>query len=146
MFKRKQKAAGPQPIATLIGVGTVITGDVVFKGGLHIDGRVSGNVMAEASAAASLSLSDSGVIEGAVEVPNLVLNGTVHGDITTHERVELGATAKVFGNLSYGLIEMAIGAQINGKLIPLRPQAGDQAKAASAAGEPSATAANGELG
>jgi cytoskeletal protein CcmA (bactofilin family) len=41
----------------------------------------------------------------------------VIGDILAHERIDLGATAKVTGNVYYGLIEMAIGAEINGKLI-----------------------------
>jgi cytoskeletal protein CcmA (bactofilin family) len=50
-------------------------------------------------------------------VPNVVLNGTVKGDILAHDRVELGATAKVTGNVYYGLIEMEMGAEINGKLI-----------------------------
>ena len=39
------------------------------------------------------------------------------GDILAHDRVELGATARVTGNVYYGLIEMEMGAEINGKLI-----------------------------
>ena len=66
---------------------------------------------------ATLSVSDSGVVEGSVAVPNVVLNGTVKGDILAHDRVELGATARVTGNVYYGLIEMEMGAEINGKLI-----------------------------
>jgi cytoskeletal protein CcmA (bactofilin family) len=62
-------------------------------------------------------VSDGGVGEGAVAVPNVVLNGTVKGDILAHDRVELGATARVSGNVYYGLIEMEMGAEINGKLI-----------------------------
>lgn len=119
MFNRKKKTPSPLHIDTLIGVGTVITGDVQFKGGLHVDGQIRGNVTIEAQAVASLSVSDSGLIEGSVQVPNVVLNGAVQGDITASERVELGATAKVSGNVYYGLIEMTMGAQINGKLIPL---------------------------
>ena len=66
---------------------------------------------------ATLSVSDSGVVEGSVAVPNVVLNGTVKGDILAHDRVELGATARVTGNVYYALIEMEMGAEINGKLI-----------------------------
>ena len=50
-------------------------------------------------------------------MPNVVLNGTVKGDILAHDRVELGATARVTGNVYYALIEMEMGAEINGKLI-----------------------------
>jgi cytoskeletal protein CcmA (bactofilin family) len=62
-------------------------------------------------------------VEGSVAVPNVVLNGTVKGDILAHDRVELGATARVTGNVYYGLIEMGMGAEINGKLIHEAPKA-----------------------
>jgi len=127
MFNRnKQKQ---QRIDTLIGAGTRIIGDVHFSGGFHVDGHVKGNVDAPPDSGATLSVSDGGVVEGAVAVPNVVLNGTVKGDILAHERVELGATARVSGNVYYGLIEMEMGAEINGKLIH-EPRKGAKAKPA----------------
>jgi cytoskeletal protein CcmA (bactofilin family) len=114
MFKSKSK---PQRIDTLIGAGTRIIGDVHFSGGFHVDGHVKGNVDALPDSGAALSVSDSGTVEGSVAVPNVILNGTVKGDILAHDRVELGATARVTGNVYYGLIEMEMGAEINGKLI-----------------------------
>lgn len=114
MFKSKPK---PQRIDTLIGAGTRIIGDIHFSGGFHVDGHVKGNVDSLPESGSTLSVSDTGVIEGAVAVPNVVLNGTVKGDILAHDRVELGATARVTGNVYYGLIEMEMGAEINGKLI-----------------------------
>jgi len=50
-------------------------------------------------------------------VGKVLLNGTVKGDVICHGRLELGATARVVGNVFYHLIEMAIGAEINGKLV-----------------------------
>lgn len=114
MFKSRSKS---QRIDTLIGASTRIIGDVHFSGGFHVDGHVKGNVDAPPDSGATLSVSDAGVVEGAVAVPNVILNGTVKGDILAHERVELGATARVTGNVYYGLIEMEMGAEINGKLI-----------------------------
>jgi cytoskeletal protein CcmA (bactofilin family) len=114
MFKSKSK---PQRIDTLIGAGTRIIGDVHFSGGFHLDGHIKGNVDAPSDSGAALSVSDAGVVEGSVAVPNVILNGTVKGDILAHDRVELGATARVTGNVYYGLIEMEMGAEINGKLI-----------------------------
>jgi cytoskeletal protein CcmA (bactofilin family) len=114
MFKSRSRS---QRIDTLIGASTRIIGDVHFSGGFHVDGHVKGNVDAPPDSGATLSVSDAGVVEGAVAVPNVILNGTVKGDILAHERVELGATARVTGNVYYGLIEMEMGAEINGKLI-----------------------------
>ena len=93
-------------------------GDVEFAGGLHIDGRITGSVRAIAGAGASLSVSEHGVIEGSVEAPQVVLNGRVNGDIFGRDRVVLGGKARVRGNVHYGVIEMALGAEISGKLVP----------------------------
>ena len=115
MFNRSKPKT--HRIDTLIGAGTRIIGDVQFAGGFHVDGHIKGNVDAPPESGATLSVSDSGVVEGSVAAPNVVLNGVVKGDILAHERVELGATAKVTGNVYYALIEMEMGAEINGKLI-----------------------------
>jgi cytoskeletal protein CcmA (bactofilin family) len=103
-------------IDTLVGKEVRLTGDVDFSGGLHLDGHVAGNVRAPEASGSTLSVGEHGSIEGAVEVPNIVLNGKVKGDIHAHGRLVLGAQAKVQGNVLYGLIEMSLGAEIKGKL------------------------------
>lgn len=133
MFNRRHKQPKSLRIDTLIGAGTRVVGDVHFKGGLHVDGAIQGNVQSSSETISTLSVSDSGVIEGSVQVANVVLNGAVTGDIYASERVELGATAKVAGNVYYGLIEMAMGAQINGKLIHQLSEGSDTASAISRA-------------
>ena len=117
MFKRKPKHPSTLHIDTLVGTGTRIKGDVEFKGGLHVDGVIHGNVLAQPGEECWLSVSNSGVVEGEVRVPNVLLNGRVLGDVFAVQRVELGTTAQVEGNVHYTLIEMALGAQVNGKLV-----------------------------
>jgi cytoskeletal protein CcmA (bactofilin family) len=117
MFKKRDKE-GIGPIDTLIGKNASVQGHIEFFGGLHIDGRVVGNVTAASGADASLSVSEDGVIEGSVEARNVVLNGRVNGDVMATERVLLGAKARVRGDVHYGVIEMAHGAEISGKLVP----------------------------
>ena len=119
MFTRDPRQAR---IDTLIGKAARVQGDIEFKGGLHLDGRIVGGVRSDDSRDSTLSVSETGYIEGAVQVPNVVLNGTIRGDIHAVERVVLGATAKVEGNLYYGVIEMTLGAQIIGKLVRLEPE------------------------
>lgn len=119
MFGKTDKAKARREITTLLGKEIRITGDVEFGGGLHLDGTIVGNVTAapDAGDAATVSISEDGVVEGSVHAPEVVLNGTVKGDVTATRRVELGPTAKVVGNVVYRLIEMAIGAEVNGKLV-----------------------------
>jgi cytoskeletal protein CcmA (bactofilin family) len=104
-------------IGTLIGAKTRIDGDLSFAGGLHLDGYINGNVSGEAGSQTTLVVSEQGGIEGSVVVTHVLLNGIVKGDIDASGRVELGEKARVLGNVQYAVIETAVGAQINGKLI-----------------------------
>jgi cytoskeletal protein CcmA (bactofilin family) len=115
MFKQKQSKNAS--IDTLVGPKTRINGDVDFTGGLHLDGYINGNVKGDSNQGTFLSISEHGCVEGSVIAPNVVLNGIVKGDIDASNRVELGAKARVLGNVHYTIIETAVGAQINGKLI-----------------------------
>jgi cytoskeletal protein CcmA (bactofilin family) len=117
MFGNNRKRQGSVDIRTLVGAGTLVRGDIDFSGGCHVDGEVIGNLRATGPEPAVLSISESGRVEGSVQAPHIVLSGTVKGDVQAGERVELGATARVIGNVHYRLIEMAIGAEVNGKLV-----------------------------
>ena len=114
MFGGKRKQAS---INTLVGSDARVYGNVEFAGGFLVDGRVIGNVKAVDDDKAMLSVSERGSVEGNVIAPHILLNGTVHGDVYATERVELGPKSRVIGNVQYKLIEMAIGAEVNGKLI-----------------------------
>ena len=112
-----KKSRGQAPINTLVGADTRVNGDVEFSGGFHVDGYVKGNVKATKDNTSVLIISERGCIEGSVHVPHVVLNGIVKGDVRATQRVELGPKARVIGNVQYKLIEMSIGAEVNGKLI-----------------------------
>ncbi len=115
MFGGKQRR--DKGVETIVGPNTEINGDLQFEGWCHIDGAVNGNVTADPDSNAQVSVSEDANIDGGVTVPNVRLNGIVRGDVFASKRLELGATARVIGNVYYNLIEMAIGAEINGKLV-----------------------------
>jgi cytoskeletal protein CcmA (bactofilin family) len=117
MFGRRKQVS--TRIDTLLGKTARVDGNLEFSGGLHLDGRVNGNVRSDAEEGGALSVSESGFIEGNVEVINIVMNGTVNGDMHARDRLVLGGSARVNGNVHYGVIEMAPGAVITGKLIPI---------------------------
>jgi cytoskeletal protein CcmA (bactofilin family) len=115
MFGKKQRRH--TVVETLIGSNSKLYGDLHYLGGCHIDGSVKGNVTADPDTDSALSISDIGSVDGGVTAPYVILNGIVKGDVFASKRVELGATARVIGNVYYNLIQMAEGAEINGKLI-----------------------------
>jgi cytoskeletal protein CcmA (bactofilin family) len=106
-----------QNVGTLIGKDAHLRGDFEFSGGLHLEGRISGDVRADPSSDSTLSVSAGGCIEGAVEVVNVILHGTVTGPIHARGRVVLGSSARVHGDVYYGVIEMTLGAEIMGRLV-----------------------------
>ena len=130
MFGRKD--AMSSVVETLVGPNSRISGDLQFSGRCHVDGAVKGNVSADPESNSALSISEDGTVEGGVNVPYVELHGIVRGDVCASQRVELGPTARVIGNVYYNLIEMKVGAEINGKLVhqpegkvPLIEQASD---------------------
>ncbi|HET7758057.1 MAG TPA: polymer-forming cytoskeletal protein [Steroidobacteraceae bacterium] len=118
MFSRDSR---PPRIDTLIGKGARVQGDIDFQGGMHLDGEVTGSVRSGSAPDSTLSVSVTGAIEGSVEVPNVLLEGRVKGDIRAREHIVLGASARVEGDVYYGVIEMTVGAQILGRLVRLPP-------------------------
>lgn len=112
-----KKKLNSTKIETLVGTAMEIQGDLIFSGGLHVDGKIVGNVIAEGDSHSMLILSDQGQIEGEVRVPFVVLNGQVIGDVYASERVELSRHGQVKGNVYYNLLEMAMGAEVNGNLV-----------------------------
>lgn len=119
MLDMKKKIADKpcNTIDTLIGVKTELKGDIVFTGGLRIDGKVKGNITAKGDANSMLVLSEHAVVTGNVTVPHLVVNGVIKGHVRSSERVELQAKADITGDLTYKTLEIALGASINGNLI-----------------------------
>ena len=104
-------------VSTVIGKGTTVTGDLAFAGGLHLDGTIKGKVTGEADSRSTLTVSEQGAVEGDVRVDNLILNGVVIGDVYANERAELATNARVTGTVYYRLLEMAMGAEVNGQLV-----------------------------
>ncbi|WP_455210095.1 bactofilin family protein [Kaarinaea lacus] len=116
MFGSSNKAKRNAEIDSLVGGNTKICGDVHFTGGLHVDGVIEGNVIA-GSDNSVLTTSEKGQINGNVTVHNIVLNGEVVGDVHALQHIELAPNARVTGNVYYNVIEMAMGAEVNGNLI-----------------------------
>jgi len=104
-------------IDTLIGVTTTIKGDITFAGGLRIDGKIHGNITSEADGTSTLVLSEHAMVKGDITVPHMILNGKIKGNVVCAERIELQPQAEITGDLHYKIIEMALGAVINGNLV-----------------------------
>ena len=116
-FKNKPAGVPEGQVDTLVGPQMTIRGDLQFSGGLYVEGRIIGKVIAEEGKPAMLTLAENGSIEGEIRAPVVVLNGRLEGDVHAEDRVELAAKAQVKGNVHYRVVEMAAGAMLTGRLI-----------------------------
>jgi len=129
MFGPKGTNGGSKPqsrIDCLIGAGTSIEGNVVFSGGLRVDGLVRGNIVSEDGKPGTLVISEQARIEGEIRVPHIVINGAVAGPVHSSEYVELQAKANVTGDVHYNTLEMQLGAVVEGRLVHQVPAQSDK--------------------
>jgi len=117
MFGSKGGSKPHNNIECLIGAGTTVEGNIIFAGGLRVDGRVRGDVIAADSKPGTLVLSEQAQIEGEIRVSDVVINGTVIGPVHASEYVELQPKANVTGDVHYRTLEIQLGAVVQGKLV-----------------------------
>ena len=125
MFGKSKDHSPMKRIDSLIGTGTTLTGNIVFTGGLRIDGTVVGNVHASNGEASTLVISEQAKVAGEIRVSHLVINGEVQGPVYASDYLELQPKAKVKGDIHYARLEMHVGAAVEGRLVVIEePSAG----------------------
>jgi len=102
---------------TLICKLTKISGNINFTGVLYVDGHIKGDISAEEVENSLLTIGSNGYVEGEINVPHIMILGRVKGDVHALEHIELMANSRVEGNVYYKLIEMAMGAEVNGQMM-----------------------------
>jgi cytoskeletal protein CcmA (bactofilin family) len=118
MFGQKK----PPQIRTLIGEGTVITGELRFSDGLRIDGEVQGDVISAGEGRSIVVISEKARIIGKVKAGHVIVNGQINGPVLAEDLLELQPKAVIVGDVTYEVLEMHQGATIRGELRPLKAQ------------------------
>lgn len=98
-------------LSGFVGYGTKLTGETNFQAMLRIDGHLTGTVTSENG---TLIVGSSGQVDADIMVSAAMVNGTVNGDIITTERLELGRTARVMGNIQTPRLTIEDGAILEG--------------------------------
>jgi cytoskeletal protein CcmA (bactofilin family) len=120
MFGKKE--VQPQKrIDGLIAAGTTVRGDIIFGGGLRIDGSVEGSISTQNGDAGTVVISEQAQVDGEIKVSHVVVNGTVRGPIVADDYLELQAKARVVGDVTYRKLEMQLGAVVQGRLCHNEP-------------------------
>lgn len=102
---------------TLISRATKVVGDLHFTGELQVEGKIVGNILADDAKDAKVVIADTGLIEGEIRAPLVIVNGKVVGNIYSSKHLELAAKGIVTGTVNYHSIEVVKGAQVNGSMV-----------------------------
>jgi cytoskeletal protein CcmA (bactofilin family) len=94
-----------------VGGGTTLSGEAVFKGMLRVDGHLTGRITSENG---TLIVSSGGRVDADINVAAAKINGIVNGDVVARERLELGRTAQVYGDIRAPVMVIEEGAVFEG--------------------------------
>jgi len=108
-----QTSSENQHIDTLIGEHSHFNGELNFEGAVRIDGKFEGNI--RSSNDGTLIVSESAEITGEVDVPNLLLHGTVRGNVRATNSLKISPTGKLNGDVEYSMVSLSEGAAVNGR-------------------------------
>ena len=98
-------------LSGFVGHGTTLTGETNFQMMLRVDGHLTGTVMSEGG---TLIVGANGQVDANVHVAVATINGAVNGDIVATEKIQLGRTARVLGNISTPKLVIEEGAVFEG--------------------------------
>jgi cytoskeletal protein CcmA (bactofilin family) len=89
------RAASREPIENVLGQSLTIRGDLKADGGFRIDGNVEGNVESKSA----IVVGESGVVRGDVRGTDIVVAGTIQGNVTCTGHLEILATGRIAGEI-----------------------------------------------
>ncbi len=122
-------------LSGFVGHGTVLTGETTFHAMLRVDGNLVGTVSSESG---TLIVGANGQVDANIVVAAALINGVVNGDIVAHEKIQLGRTARVIGNIQTPKLLIEDGALFEGacSMMKARENADKRAGSAAAAQKP----------
>lgn len=98
-------------LSGFVGHGTTLTGETVFQAMLRVDGHLIGSI---ASDSGTLIVGTNGQVDANINVAVANISGTVNGDVVASEKIQLGRTAKVIGNIQTPRLTIEDGAVLEG--------------------------------
>lgn len=84
-----------QGTQSVISADVQITGTIKSTGAIRIDGKLEGELICGADAV----IGRSAQIKGNIQVSSVIVEGTINGNITAKDKIDMKSTAKVLGDI-----------------------------------------------
>ncbi|MDD2401699.1 MAG: polymer-forming cytoskeletal protein [Clostridia bacterium] len=108
--KKRVEEINIEKIDTLIGKGSVFSGNIEVSGTIRIDGGYKGDIKAKGD----LVVGESGKIEATISARNIYIGGYIKGNIKAEEKVELASSGRLYGDIVVGKLIIEEGAVYKG--------------------------------
>ena len=99
------------PPKSILSAEIEIVGTIKTSGSVQIDGRVEGEVLSQGD----VILGKSGTVKGNLNVNSISVAGTIVGNITAKDRIELKSTARLMGDIKAKRLAVEDGVTFVGK-------------------------------
>ncbi|MCK5862922.1 MAG: polymer-forming cytoskeletal protein [Candidatus Hydrogenedentes bacterium] len=109
--RKNKKAYNENKVVTMIGPGTLLTGELKCKGTIRVEGGIDGTVRSEDS----IVVLESGKVKGDLMAGQVIVSGEVHGNIQAFDRIEITPKAKVVGDICAPRISIHEGVLFEGQ-------------------------------
>jgi cytoskeletal protein CcmA (bactofilin family) len=94
-MKQNPEKQDSEEISVFWGQNSLFEGKMTSEGIFRLDGKVEGEIFH----GGTLIIGETAVIKGKVQVKALILNGTLEGEVTAKERVQIDSRGKLYGTI-----------------------------------------------
>lgn len=110
MLEHKKRGYSETKVVTIIGPGTVVTGEIKSKGTIRVEGMVSGRLQSDDS----IVIQETGRVKADLMAGQVVISGEVQGNVLAHERIEVTAKGKLLGDITAPRVSISEGVLFEG--------------------------------
>jgi len=128
MIETMPRASGPlasSPNQSLLGQSVVLRGDLSGKEDLLIDGHFEGTISLQEHC---VTVGPHGQVKGEIHARQVVVQGTMNGNVTAREKIEIRKAGEVVGDLVAAGIAIEDGAYFKGSIDVLRESSKDASR------------------
>lgn len=116
-------------LSGFVGHGTVLTGETNFQMMLRVDGHLTGTVTSDGG---TLIVGTNGQVDANISVGVATVNGIINGDVIATEKIQLGRTARVMGNIATPRLVIEEGAVFEGGCNMIKAREAEESQATAA--------------